>query len=130
VRVAAIAEEGRVVTLVGTGLFDFGDRDAVGKEALLQHPQGLAVHDDTIYIADSYNNKIKSIAIGSLQVRTVAGSGKQGDADGHSSVAQFSEPAGLLVVGDRMFIADTNNHKIRVFEFDTGVVSTLKISGL
>jgi flagellar basal body rod protein FlgG len=88
------------------------------------------VHNDTIYIADSYNNKIKSIAIGSLQVRTVAGSGKQGDADGHSSVAQFSEPAGLLVVGDRMFIADTNNHKIRVFEFDTGVVSTLKISGL
>ena len=116
VRVAAIAEEGRVVTLVGTGLFDFGDKDAVGKEALLQHPQGLAVHNDTIYVADSYNSKIKSIAIGSLQVRTVAGSGKQGDVDGNSSIAQFSEPAGLAVAGNKMFIADTNNgHSNRAF---------------
>jgi hypothetical protein len=130
VRVAAIAEEGRVVTLVGTGLFDFGDKDAVGKEALLQHPQGLAVHNDTIYVADSYNSKIKSIAIGSLQVRTVAGSGKQGDVDGNSSIAQFSEPAGLAVAGNKMFIADTNNHKIKVFEFDTGEVTTLDLTGL
>ncbi|HIF72830.1 MAG TPA: alkyl hydroperoxide reductase [Dehalococcoidia bacterium] len=130
VRVSAIAEEGRVVTLVGTGLFDFGDRDAVGKEALLQHPQGLVVHNDTIYIADSYNNKIKSITIGSLQVSTVAGSGKQGDVDGNSSIAQFSEPAGLAVTGNKMFIADTNNHKIKVFEFDTGEVYSLELNGL
>ena len=130
VRVAAIAEEGRVVTLVGTGLFDFGDHDAVGKDAQLQHPQGLAVHNDLIYVADSYNNKIKSIAIGSLQVKTIAGSGKQGDVDAYSSMAQFSEPAGLVVVGDRMFIADTNNHKIKVFEFATGEVYSLELSGL
>jgi len=113
-----------------TGLSDFGDHDAVGKDAQLQHPQGLAVHNDLIYVADSYNNKIKSVAIGSLQVKTIAGSGKQGDVDGHSSIAQFSEPAGLAVVGDRMFIADTNNHKIKVFEFDTGEVYSLDLSGL
>ncbi len=130
VRVAAIAEAGRVVTLVGTGLFDFGDHDAVGKNAQLQHPQGLAVHNDNIYVADSYNNKIKSVAIGSLQVTTIAGSGKQGDVDGYSSLAQFSEPAGVVVVRDRMFIADTNNHKIKVFAFDTGEVYSLDLSGV
>lgn len=130
VRVAAIAEAGRVVTLVGTGLFDFGDHDAVGKNAQLQHPQGLAVHNDNIYVADSYNNKIKSVAIGSLQVTTIAGSGKQGDVDGYSSLAQFSEPAGVVVVRDRMFIADTNNHKIKVFAFDTGEVYSLGLSGV
>jgi hypothetical protein len=130
VRVAAIAEQGRVVTLVGTGLFDFGDHDAAGKDAQLQHPQGLAVHNDLIYVADSYNNKIKSVAIGSLNVTTVAGSGKQGDVDAYSSMAQFSEPAGLVVVGDRMYIADTNNHKIKVFEFETGEVYSLELTGL
>ena len=129
-RVAAIAESGRVVTLVGTALFDFGDHDAAGKDAQLQHPQGLAVHNDLIYVADSYNNKIKSVAIGSFQVKTIAGSGKQGDVDGNSSIAQFSEPAGLAVVEDRMFIADTNNHKIKIFEFDTGEVYSLELSGL
>jgi hypothetical protein len=130
VRVAAIAEKGRVVTLVGTGLFDFGDHNGVGKDALLQHPQGLAVQDDTIYIADSYNNKIKSMAIGSLQVDTVAGSGAQGSSDGPASRAEFSEPAGLAIVGNRIFVADTNNHLIRVIDTHSGEVSTLEIKGL
>jgi len=130
VRVSAIADEGRVVTLVGKGLFDFGDYDGVGKEALLQHPQGLAVSKDTIYVADSYNNKIKSVAIGSLQVKTVAGSGKPGDMNGYSTIAQFSEPAGVAVAGDRIYVADTNNHKIKIIELDTGEVYPLELSGL
>jgi len=129
-RVSAIAEEGRVVTLVGKGLFDFGDYDGVGKEALLQHPQGLAVHNDQIYIADSYNNKIKSVAIGSLQVKTVAGSGKAGDMNGYLKIAQFNEPAGIAVSGDRIYVADTNNHKIKIIELDSGEVYPLELTGL
>lgn len=129
-RVSAIAEQGRVVTLVGKGLFDFGDYDGVGKEALLQHPQGLAVHNDQIYIADSYNNKIKSVAIGSLQVKTAAGSGKAGDMNGHLKIAQFNEPAGIAVSGERIYVADTNNHKIKIIELNTGEVYPLELSGL
>ena len=130
VRVAAIADEGRVVTLIGTGLFDFGDHNGVGKEAVLQHPQGLAVHGDTVYIADSYNNKIKSMSVGSLQVRTVAGSGKQGTANGALAEAEFNEPAGVAIVGNRIFVADTNNHLVRVIDTDSGMVSTLELKGL
>jgi hypothetical protein len=130
VRVAAIAEEGRVVTLVGTGLFDFGDHDGVGKEALLQHPQGLAVHNDVIYVADSYNNKIKSIAIGSLQARTIAGSGENGYQDGTIAEATFSEPAGLALIDNRIYVADTNNHKIRIVDLETDEVASLELSGL
>lgn len=129
-RVSAIADEGRVVTLVGKGLFDFGDYDGVGKEALFQHPQGLAVNKDTIYVADSYNNKIKSVAIGSLQVKTVAGSGKSGDMNGFTTIAQFSEPAGIAVAGDRIYVADTNNHKIKIIELDSGEVYPLELTGL
>jgi hypothetical protein len=130
VRVAAIADEGRVVTLVGTGLFDFGDHDAVSKKALLQHPQGLAISNGTIYVADSYNNKIKSLTISSLQVKTVAGSGKQGTADGYLARAEFSEPAGLAIIENRIYVADTNNHRIRVIELGSGEVFTLELNGL
>ena len=129
-RVAAIAEEGRVVSLVGTGLFDFGDYDGVGKNALLQHPQGLVVHNDTIYVADTYNHKIKSVAIGSLQVKTVAGSGERGSIDGPAAVAQFNEPAGLAIVGSSIFVADTNNHLIRVIDTISDEVSTMELKGL
>jgi DNA-binding beta-propeller fold protein YncE len=129
-RVSSIADEGRVVTLVGKGLFDFGDADGVGKDALFQHPQGLTVSKDVIYIADSYNNKIKSVAIGSLEVCTVAGSGIAGDMDGNSRIAQFSEPAGVAVGGDRIYVADTNNHKIKIIELDTKEVHLLELTGL
>lgn len=129
-RVSAIADEGRVVTLVGKGLFDFGDHDAVGKDALFQHPQGLAVSKDVIYVADSYNNKIKSVAIGSLQVKTVAGSGTAGDMSGYSTIAEFSEPAGVAIAGDKIYVADTNNHKIKIIELDTGEVYPLELTGI
>ena len=129
-RVSAISDEGRVVTLIGKGLFDFGDVDAVGKDALFQHPQGLAVSKDVIYVADSYNNKIKSVAIGSLQVDTLAGSGITGDTDGLGTIAQFNEPAGVAVVGNHIYVADTNNHKIKIIELDTTEVHSLELTGL
>jgi len=127
VRVSALIDEGRVVTLVGTGLFDFGDHDGVGKEALLQHPQGIDVASDNIFVADTYNNKIKSLAIGPLQVRTVAGSGETGANDGHAFEASFNEPSGLSVFEGKVYVADTNNHAIRVIELATQEVSTLEI---
>jgi|TARA_B110000467_G_C18245557_1_gene437219 hypothetical protein len=43
---------------VGIGLFDFGDKDSRGKEALLQHPLGVFYSKGKIYIADSYKDKI------------------------------------------------------------------------
>ena len=50
-----------VNTLVGKGLFDFGDRSGVGREARLQHPLGISVDAErgALWIADTYNSKIK-----------------------------------------------------------------------
>ncbi|MCH7571774.1 MAG: HlyD family efflux transporter periplasmic adaptor subunit, partial [Planctomycetes bacterium] len=46
-----------VETLIGDGLFDFGDRDGAFGDAILQHVQATAVMDGVLYIADSYNHK-------------------------------------------------------------------------
>lgn len=130
VRLAKIGEGGRVVTLVGTGLFDFGDTEGVGKEAQLQHVQGVAVGNDVVFIADTYNHRIKRMSLATLQVSNVAGSRKKGNADGPLDEAEFNEPAGLATAGDKIWVADTNNHAIRVIDLIEQMVSTLEISGL
>ena len=95
IRVAKIGEGGRVVTLTGTGLFDFGDDDGIGKKAMLQHPQDVASAPGAIYIADTYNHKIKRMDLSTLRATTVAGNGKQGLIDGDALSTRFDEPAGI-----------------------------------
>ncbi|MHB9130108.1 MAG: thioredoxin-like domain-containing protein [Armatimonadota bacterium] len=119
----------RVDTLVGQGLFTFGDIDGPGDIALLQHPLGVAAQGDVVFVADTYNHKIRKIDLHSDLVSTVAGTGRPGrDADG---TLELYEPGGLWVSGDDLFIADTNNHRIIHYHLDTGTWSevTPKIGG-
>lgn len=120
--------EGQVRTLVGGDLFEFGDVDATGDEVRLQHPLGLVLYGDKVLIADTYNHKIKELDPKRQKVITFLGTGKPGQVDGKT--AQFYEPAGLSIAGDKLFIADTNNHAIRVVDLKTRLTSTLKINGL
>ena len=48
-----------VTTLAGGNLFDFGDKDGTGDAVRLQHPQGIASDGERVYIADTYNHRIK-----------------------------------------------------------------------
>jgi DNA-binding beta-propeller fold protein YncE len=120
--------EGQVRTLVGGDLFEFGDVDATGDEVRLQHPLGLVLYGDKVLIADTYNHKIKELDPKRQKVTTFLGTGKPGQVDGKT--AQFYEPAGLSIAGDKLFVADTNNHAIRVVDLKTRLTSTLKINGL
>ena len=117
-----------VETLAGGDLFAFGDADGEGDEVRLQHPLGVALYDGKVLIADTYNHKIKLLDPATQVVKTFLGSGKAGQADGKSP--SFYEPAGLSIAGGRLYIADTNNHAIRVVDLKTKVVSTLRIEGL
>ncbi len=127
---------GEVKTIVGTSglkgarLFTFGDADGPRNKVLLQHPLGLAWHDG-IYIADTYNNKIKRIDAVRGSAAAVAGSGKAGAADGAVREAQFSEPSGLAYADGKLYVADTNNHLIRTIDLvHDNRVATLEIRGL
>jgi len=131
IRMIEPALEGVIRTIVGEGLFEFGDRDGIGPaEVRLQHPLGVAWHAGAVLIADTYNHKIKRLDPGTAECRTIAGDGKPGQQDGEPLLARFSEPSSLTVAGDRVFIADTNNHAVRVLDLARGHVSTLTLSGL
>ena len=60
-RSADLDPAGRVATLVGLDLFVFGDVDGSEHNVRLQHPIGITFEDGVIYIADTYNHKIKKI---------------------------------------------------------------------
>ncbi len=124
----------RVGTIAGThdlpngaSLFAFGDRDAKTNNARLQHCLGVAYGDGKLYIADTYNNKVKYIDLGSGQVHTLAGSREAGGSD---KPTRFDEPGGVSLAGNRLFVADTNNHAIRVLDLEAKVATTLTLSGV
>jgi len=88
---------------------------------------GLAYGRGKLFIADTYNNKIKVCDPNTLAVKTFAGDGKPGSGD---ESPRFYQPGGLSVAGDSLYVADTNNHKIRVIDIQSGAVRTLEIAGL
>jgi thiol-disulfide isomerase/thioredoxin len=128
IRAIDLRPNGRVRTLVGGNLFDFGDEDGTGDDVRLQHPLGLARWNGSLLIADTYNHRIKLLDPGARSVKHFVGSGKPGQFDGARS--SFYEPGGLSVAGDRLYVADTNNHAIRVVDLKTKETKTLPIKGL
>ncbi|KAI8427616.1 hypothetical protein MSG28_002103 [Choristoneura fumiferana] len=122
---------GQVSTLCGgdrnpLNLFAFGDVDDIGQEAKLQHPLGVAYCDSTkiLYIADSYNHKIKKVDIGLQKVTTLSPTMME-----TTEPAKFSEPSGLSVSADGkyLYIADTNNHSIKLLNLAKNVCQEFKL---
>lgn len=121
VRMTTFGPNAKVATLVGTGLFDFGDKDGVGEDVRLQHAAGLAwgPGNHRLWIADTYNHKLKTLDPETRRVETV-----------EPFEETLSEPMGLATAGHYMLVADTNNHRIlRVDQIDKRVVE-LVIEGL
>ncbi|MGQ9541959.1 MAG: thioredoxin-like domain-containing protein [Armatimonadota bacterium] len=128
IRAADLNPNGRVETLVGGDLFDFGDIDGEGRRARLQHPLGVVYHAGSLYIADTYNNKIKRYDLATGRIETFLGDGTAGMRDGDRPT--FDEPGGVSIANGKLYIADTNNHAIRIADLKTRHVETLAIRGL
>ncbi|MEO5818166.1 MAG: thioredoxin-like domain-containing protein [Gemmatimonadaceae bacterium] len=115
VRTSACDPRGRVRTIVGTDLFDFGDVDGTGDDVRLQHPQGIALATDgRLLVADSYNGALKWI-----------------DRERKSAeiwLRGFHEPSGVALTGFHIYVADTNAHRIAVVDRTTGAIDNLQMS--
>jgi thiol-disulfide isomerase/thioredoxin len=121
VRAVPMDGKGKVKTLVGRGLFQFGDVDGEGDAVRLQHALGLAYHDGKLYVADTYNSKIKLLDPVQRTCVTFLG----GKAE-----PLFSEPGGISYAEGKLYVADTNAHRIRVVDVKTKTVTTLKLQGV
>jgi len=119
---------GTVSTLVGEDLFVFGDQDGEGAAVRLQHPLGITAHDGALYVADSYNNKIKRLEPARRSVTTWLGGGASGATDGQRLTATFREPGGVCAAPEGLYIVDTNNHRIAFADWRIGAVRTLVVA--
>lgn len=108
-----VLKTGEIETIAGVeNKKGFADGEA--KDALFNAPIGVAVLDDKIFVADTYNDKIRVIENG--KVSTIAGS-EQGFADGEAMNVKFDTPCGLAIWKDsKILVADAGNRRLRVVE--------------
>lgn len=116
-----------VTTLIGTGLFNFGYAEGKRSEALMQHPLGVYADGDDIYVADSYNHSLRRYGVKDGKLHNYAGHGLRGNDEGQIVTATFNEPNDIERVGNRLFVSDTNNHRIRVIDMQANTISTLPV---
>ena len=129
-----ITDKSRQNKLNSTRLGLFSYRDGKALESAFRLPDEIVIAPDgSIYVADAGNHAIRRIRQNAdqLTVETIAGNGVPGFADGAAANARFNTPTGLAIStdGSTLFVADTNNSRIRKINLSTGRVSTLAGGG-
>lgn len=126
-RVLLIYNESTIVVVAGTVASGYKDGNAF--TAMFKYPTGVAVDaaGTTIYVADRGNRRIRKIFGG--QVSTVAGTGSIGYKDGLAISAEFRGPSALALRGNKLYVADDLDCRVRVVDLSLDKVSTLAGSG-
>lgn len=131
-RIRRVTPDGVIQTVAGNGAATYGGDGGSALKASLQLPHGVAVGaDGTIYIADTYNNRVRMVTPDGI-IQTVAGNstaGYSGDG-GPASAALLSGPNGVAVGADgTLYIADTGNHRVRLVT-SGGLIQTVAGNGI
>ena len=127
---AAAAQTQPIETVAGSS---FSGDGGAATAARFNAPGGVAVDGGgNIYIADTFNHRIRKVTASSGNIETVAGvggAGYSGDG-GAATTARLSYPYGVAVDGSgNIYIADTDNHRIRRVDAATGNISTVAGDG-
>jgi len=124
---------GIIVTIVGNGDANYSGDGSLAAGATLDTPFGVALDGaGNLYIADGGNNVIRKISAATGIITTIAGNGTKGHyGDGAAAtLAQLNHPRGVTVDGSgNLFIADTDNHRIRRVDAVTGIITAVAGTG-
>jgi len=130
-RVAAAT--GIITTVAGNGTFGFSGDGGPATSAALAGPFGVAVDSSgNVFIADTGNNRIRRVDALTRIITAVAGNGNSGFAgDGGPAInASLNFPMGIFLDGaGNLFIADSNNNRVRVVDSSTGIITTVAGNG-
>ena len=121
-----VIASGAVSTLAGSGAQ--GGADGIGAAATFYYPTGITVDStgSNLYVADTFNHKIRQIVIATGAVSTLAGSGEIGAVDGTGTAATFKSPRGIVIdsTNTNLYVVDSENGKIRKIMIATAAVSS------
>ncbi len=110
-------QQNMVQTLVGHGLYEFGDQDGERREARLQYPQNAVLDPNSpvLWIADTYNGSLRKLRLG--------GGGMTTQQLPHS----LNQPSALAVGSGALWIADAGAHEVLRYDLTTELVVRLPI---
>jgi sugar lactone lactonase YvrE len=123
---------GNITTIAGTGTQGFSGDAGPAASATLDSPQGLALDAaNNLYIADTYNHRIRKINLTTGTLTTIAGTTPGFSGDKASAIAaQLNLPTALaLDASNNLYLADTGNHRIRKITATTGMITTIAGTG-
>src|ERR1035437_1500010 len=125
---------GIITTIAGTGYYGFSGDNGLAINAQVYGPEGIALDNSgNVYIADTWNNRIRKINSSTGIITTIAGDSIQGyNSDGIlATAAELYWPAGVVVDDTgNVYIADTYNNRVRKINHTTGIISTIAGTGL
>lgn len=136
-RIRAIAADGTLSTIAGNGMAGFGGDGGDPLAAQLHfeaggnpEPSGALALDAAgrLYVSDGLNHRIRRIDFAANTIETIAGTGEPGFSGdgGQATAAQVNNPRDLEIGPDgRLYLADTENNRIRVIDLATGIITTL-----
>jgi sugar lactone lactonase YvrE len=127
------AASGDISTVAGDGTAGYSGDGGAATSAELNYPVGAVVDSaGDIYIADTYNQRIRKVTASTGKISTVAGNGTSGySGDGGAATsAELNYPQSVAVDGSgNIYIADTGNQRIRKVTASTGIISTVAGGG-
>src|SRR5262245_42913736 len=132
-KITKIDKSGRATTFAGTGTAGFGGDGGPASQAQFKDPHGLVIIRDQMYIADTLNHRVRKIDMKTNVITTVAGTGEPGySGDGGPAVkAAFNGTFGIALTktGERLYVADLNNRRVRAIDLKAGIVTTVAGNG-
>lgn len=127
-RVVSLIDDS-VKSIIGQGMFKYGFKDGAFAQAQLQFPLAIAYKDNRVYVADTFNHalraadlkdgKIYTLLWPSEDKKTLINNGTK------TSQQPLNEPGGLLFDGNTLYISDSNNHMIRLYDIEKKTLNTL-----
>lgn len=126
-----LADASPTQTLVGgAGTIGYSGDGGLAKDAQMNWPHEVRVDGQgNLFVADTRNHVIRRIDAVSKKIETVVGDGTAGFAESDASV-RFNQPHSIALLGDRLLIADTKNHRLREWSLATGGTQTLAGTGV
>ena len=132
--VRKVTSAGIITTVAGNGVQGFAGDGGLATSAELDSPAGLALDAaGDLYIADSHNQRIREVNAATGIIATIAGTGAAGFSGdgGMATAARLDLPTALaLDAAGNLYVADTNNHRVRRIAAATGAITTIAGNGV
>lgn len=123
-----------ITTVAGNGSFGYSGDGGSATQARIGSPYGITVDaQGNLYIADYNNYRVRKVNSSDSIITTVAGNGTPGfSGDGASATqASLNSPTDVMVDAQgNLFIADTNNNRVRKVNTTANIITTVAGNGI